>query len=302
MLGVCLSACVCVMVFGMYKLKSYLAVSEGENEHAASLLLGYEALQISLQCPGREKAIEQSKKLNPNVTEEQLEDMASKLLMSGFDSHGLGSKMDLGERDEDDHDALGLRADVNVGSLQDLAPRSSTRRSSGKQSTDADAEDADMSDLEGADSETVTPRGKRGSGWFDVASETQKIKRVYQTTISKMKSRMKQQYDQMKAQLDVCRNTAAHGKDLVGTKIVHNRAEALMIIMQKEQLEWVHFCDQLAKTAENVPLAMHMELEKLHACLATCCNSLRKCNILGSRMVLRRQARARSHPLVLSRQ
>ena len=149
----------------------------------------------------------------------------------------LGGGDDAMSGDTDD-DVLALNADFQVGSLEELLPRAKARRLSGG-SGRATRDEADEDNGSGSDAE------EPNEPWFDVASETQKAKRMFEQAITKMKARMDTQHQQMRAILDMSRNNI-QGADMVETKIVHNRAEALMIIKSGSPKEWNDYCLRLA--------------------------------------------------------
>ena len=162
-------------------------------------------------------------------------------------SSGLGADMlagaDNGSQDTDDEDdVFALNADFQVGSLEELVPRAKARRLSGGSASARGTRD----EVDGAgDSSGPDDEAGQSHPWFDVASETQKAKRVFEQAVEKMKARMSAQHEQMRATLDVRRNSV-QSKDMVETKIVHNRAEALMSIKSGSPKEWGDYCSKLA--------------------------------------------------------
>ena len=182
-------------------------------------------------------------------------DIANKidnLVLTG--NHGLGDDLNPGGQDsEDDEDAdnFDIRAAMRPEQLQGMIKQGRARRLSGK-SAGSGAADADDSEAESANDSNAEPRDE----WFDVASETQKIKRLFQQSINKMRTRVNSQYDAMRSQLDVSRNATSNATDLVETKIARNRAEALLIIKDRVQDTWQGYCRTLAKAAECQPLGL----------------------------------------------
>ena len=183
-------------------------------------------------------------------------DIANKtdnLVLTG--GHGLGDDLNPGGEDsEDDEDAdkLDIRAAMRPEQLQGMIKQGRARRLSGKSAGSGAADAADDSEAESGNDSNAEPRDE----WFDVASETQKIKRLFQQSINKMRTRMNSQYDAMRSQLDVSRNATSNATDLVETKIARNRAEALLIIKDRVQDAWQGYCKTLAKAAESQPLGL----------------------------------------------
>lgn len=181
--------------------------------------------------------------MSSSLDEGQLEDRTRSLVLSGHDQ-GFGSNLgaagvDLLADDAGD-DAQGLRAPVAIANVQDLA-RPSRRLSTGSASKTAGETGDESSDDEGSDGNNAA-RDK----WFDVASETQKLKRRAETVCTKMRTRMDQLIQQMQGQLDVSRNMSH--EDLVETKIVYHRLQALKIIAGKPQAEYSSYLQTLTAT------------------------------------------------------